>query len=240
MKAYRADLHIHTCLSPCADLDMTPRAIVAQSIAAGIDIIAVCDHNSAENVEATMRAASEKDLLVLPGMEVNSKEEVHCLAIFQRPADAYRLQDLVHRHLAGTNRPELFGDQVIVNEFDEVEGFSDRRLIGAVDLSLNEIVREVQRLDGLGFAAHVDRPSFSISSQLGFLPSDLKLDALEFARRPDQGAPLTDEGLPVVMSSDAHFLKDIGRVHTSFVIGCPSFDEIRLALLQEAGRRVGT
>ncbi len=219
---------------------MTPRAIVAKSIAAGIDIIAVCDHNSAENVEATMRAASGKDLLVLPGMEINSREEVHFLAIFERPEEAYRLQDLIHSHLKGTNRPELFGDQVIVNEFDEVEGFSDRRLIGAVDLSLNEIVQEVQRLGGLGFAAHVDRPSFSISSQLGFLPSELKLDALEFARRPEPGAILAGEGLPVLMSSDAHFLKDIGRVHTSFIIGCPSFGEIRLALLQEAGRGVGT
>ncbi len=240
MKAYRADLHIHTCLSPCADLDMTPRAIVAQSVAAGIDIIAVCDHNSAENVEATMRAARDRDLLVLPGMEINTREEVHYLALFDGPAKAYRLQELIYRHLTGTNRPELFGDQVIVNEFDEVEGFSDRRLIGAVDLSLKEIAREVQRLGGLGFAAHVDRPSFSISSQLGFIPSDLKLDALEFARRPDRGAALGGEGLPVLMSSDAHFLKDIGRVHTSFVIGFPSLDEIRLALLGEGGRRVGS
>jgi PHP family Zn ribbon phosphoesterase len=240
MKVYRADLHIHTCLSPCADLDMTPRAIVAQSIAAGVDIIAVCDHNSAENVAATMRAASAKDLLVLPGMEVCSKEEVHFLALFERPEKVYRLQDLVQRHLTGTNRPELFGDQVIVNEFDEVDGFSDRLLIGAVDLSLKEIALEVQRLDGLGVAAHVDRPSFSVSSQLGFIPSDLRLDALEFARKPDQGATLGGEGLPILMSSDAHFLNDIGRVHTSFWIGFPSFHEIRLALLGEAGRRVAS
>jgi PHP family Zn ribbon phosphoesterase len=240
MKVYRADLHIHTCLSPCADLDMTPRAIVAQSISAGIDIIAICDHNSAENVEATIRAAREKGLLVLPGMEISSKEEVHFLAIFERVEKVYTLQELVYRHLAGTNRPELFGDQVIVNEIDEVEGFNDRRLIGAVDLSLKEIAQEVKRLDGLGFAAHVDRPSFSISSQLGFIPSDIELDALEYAREPDRRAKLASKELPVVMSSDAHFLKDIGRVHSSFVMGSPSFGEIRLALMGEAGRRVGT
>jgi len=219
---------------------MTPRAIVAQSISAGIDIIAVCDHNSAENVEATIRAAREKGLLVLPGMEISSKEEVHFLAIFERPEKVYDLQELVYRHLTGTNRPELFGDQVIVNEFDEVEGFNDRRLIGAVDLTLEEIAQEVKRLDGLGFAAHVDRPSFSISSQLGFIPPDIELDALEYAREPDRRAKLAPEELPVLMSSDAHFLKDIGRVHSSFLMGSPSFGEIRLALMGEAGRRVGT
>ncbi|MBU2498409.1 MAG: PHP domain-containing protein, partial [Proteobacteria bacterium] len=161
MKRFRADLHIHSCLSPCAELDMSPRAIVEKSLEMGVEIIALCDHNSAENVGAAMRAGAQRGLLVLPGMEINSMEEVHTLAIFETEKQALNMQEMIYRHLRGTNRPELFGDQVVANEFDEVEGFNDRRLIGATELRLQQIVREVHRLGGLCIASHVDRPAFS-------------------------------------------------------------------------------
>lgn len=242
MKQFKADLHIHSCLSPCADLDMSPRAIVKKSLERGVDIIAVCDHNSAENVGAVIRAGAQRGLYVLPGMEINSSEEVHILAIFDSEKQALAMQDVIYLHLKGTNRPEVFGDQVVANEFDEVEGFNDRMLIGATKLGLNEVVREVHRLGGLSIASHVDRPSFSVLSQLGFIPPDLEIDALEISRhlkRESIRSKIPEVGeFPIVTFSDAHFLDDIGRLYTSFLLEDPNVDEIRMALAEESGRRV--
>jgi predicted metal-dependent phosphoesterase TrpH len=134
-------LHIHSCLSPCGDLDMSPRRIVQRSKEVGLDIIALCDHNSAENVEPAIRAGKAAGIQVLAGMELNSKEEVHALAIFDQASQAFSLQEIVYRALKGTNRPELFGDQVRANEYDEVEGFNDRLLIGALALRFDRIVQ---------------------------------------------------------------------------------------------------
>ena len=165
---------------------MSPRAIAEQSRNKGLDIIAVCDHNSAENAGSVMRACSNKGVHVLPGMEINSREEVHSLAIFDSEEQARAMQEIVYRHLTGTNRPEIFGGQVVANEFDEVEGFNDRRLIGATQLGLNDVIREVHRLGGLSIASHIDRPSFGIVSQLGFISPDMELDAIEAAHKGNQ------------------------------------------------------
>jgi len=240
VKTFKADLHIHTCLSPCADLDMTPKAIVEKSLGLGLDIVAICDHNSAENVEAVVRAGVQQKLCVLPGLEINSREEVHILAIFENAEKALHMQDTVYRHLKGTNRPEFFGDQVVVNEFDEVEGFNNRLLIGAVDLGLQEIVSEVHRQRGLTIASHVNRPSFSIISQLGFIPPDLELDGLEVTQDTGQLDRSTMGKLPLVTSSDAHFLHDVGRAYTPFFLESPNLEEIRLALFGKSGRKVGS
>jgi PHP family Zn ribbon phosphoesterase len=221
---------------------MSPRAIGENSLEKGLDIIAVCDHNSAENVGAVLRAGKQRGLNVFPGMEVSSKEEVHVLGIFSDEAKAIIFQELVYDHLQGTNRPDVFGDQVIANEFDEVEGFNDRLLIGATKLGVHEVVREIHRLGGLGIASHVDRPSFSVTSQLGFIPPDLELDALEISfkakeREIHDTVHAVDE-LPIVTFSDAHFLQDIGRAYTSFMLEAPNLEEIRMALKEESGRGI--
>jgi len=242
VRAFKADLHIHSCLSPCADLDMSPRAIVETSLERGLEIIAVCDHNSAENVGAAMRAGSQRGIHVLPGMEINSSEEVHTLALFDSEMQALKMQELIYRHLRGTNRPELFGDQVVANEFDEVEGFNDRLLIGATQLGLDRVVKEVHRLGGLTIASHVDRPSFSILGQLGFIPPDLELDGLELSPHLSPGAAKVKlpevGGFTLVTFSDAHFLDDIGQRTTSFMLEAPNLAEIRMALREESGRKV--
>lgn len=242
MNTYRADLHIHSCLSPCADLDMSPRAIAEVSVERGLDIIALCDHNSAENVGAAIRAGARRGLTVIPGMEINTREEVHLLALFQGEAQALAMQRIVYDHLRGTNRPELFGDQIVANEMDEVEGFNDRRLIGATLLSLQEVIREIHRLQGLCIASHVDRPSFSLLSQLGFVPPDAALDGVEISR-PMQKDELLSQvpglgKLPVVFSSDAHFINDIGRLYTTFSLDAPRLDELRMALEGKQNRRI--
>ncbi len=240
MRTYKTDLHIHSCLSPCADLDMSPKRIAEKSKAEGLDIIALCDHNSAENVEAAIQAGKACGVHVLPGMEINSREEVHVLAIFNRPDQALAMQEVIYQGLTGVNRPEFFGDQVVVNALDEVEGFNDRLLIGAVALGLEEIVRKIHALDGLCVASHVDRPSYSIISQLGFVPPEVKLDALEVSdpEWPEtRGRHLLENvGLPFLTSSDAHFLSDVGRRFSLLTMASPSTGEIRLALQGKSGR----
>ncbi len=242
MRTYRADLHIHSCLSPCGDLDMSPRRIVGKALERNLDLIAVCDHNAAENVGAVMRAGQERGLPVLAGMEISSMEEVHSLALFDKEEQALAMQAFVYGHLRGTNRPEIFGDQVVANEFDEVEGFNDRLLIGATELPVHTILDEIHRLGGLCIASHVDRPSYSLLSQLGFIPQDLALDALEISPNMTRESLLERipdaAGYPVVTFSDAHFPDDIGKVFTYFLMKGPELEEVRMALRGLEGREI--
>ena len=221
---------------------MSPRAIVEKSLEEGLDIIALCDHNSAENVGAAIRVGTKRGITVIPGMEINTREEVHILALFEDEAQALDMQRTVYSHLQGTNRPELFGDQVVANELDEVEGFNDRLLIGATGLTLQEVIGKIHDLGGLSIASHIDRPSYSLLSQLGFVPPDIKLNGVEISRAMkkeeiDSQIPGLGE-LPMIRSSDAHFLKDIGKAFTSFFIEAPNLKELGLALEGKDDRRV--
>lgn len=241
LRTIRADLHMHTCLSPCAEIDMTPREIVTVSRQRGLDLIAITDHNSAENVEATRRAAEGTGLTVLAGMEVSSSEEVHIIALFESPGKAGELQDVIHRNLpAGENDERLYGHQIIVNEKNEVMGFNRRLLIAATNLTVQSVLDLVRSLGGIAIASHVDREAFSILSQLGFIPEDLHFDALEFSPRVSiQEAEATFPALkrfPWVSFSDAHYVKDIGRRTTAFTMREPSLDEMRQAFSYADGR----
>ena len=242
LEDYRADLHIHSCLSPCGDWDMSPRKIVQQSISRGLDIIALCDHNSIENAAATMQEGRRIGLTVLPGMEICSREEVHMLAIFSRLSDAESMQALVYEHLPGKNQPEIFGHQVVADAEDIVVCENEHMLIGATELGLHELVRQVHDRRGLCITCHIDRQAFSIIGQLGFIPDDLEIDAVEISARADRKtASSTYAGLDrfeIITSSDAHYLKDIGRASTVFKLAEPTLAEIRLALRTEDGRRI--
>jgi len=243
IKEFRCDLHIHTCLSPCADLDMYPSALVERSVAAGLDVIGICDHNASENVRYVIEAARGTQLHVLPGMEITGREEAHVVALFEHMDDLLKVQEAVYAALSGSNREEIFGCQAIVNAADEVEGFNDRLLIGAADISLREIVDAVHGAGGLAIAAHIDRESFSVMGQLGFIPPDIRFDALEISRRtgvkearkryPELG------GYPFIVSSDAHFIRDIGEGVTRIAMKKPSLAELKLALEGREGRYIG-
>lgn len=242
MNLYKADMHIHSCLSPCGDWSMTPSAIVAKSYEAGLDIIAVCDHNSAENVQATMRAGRMAGVNVLPGMEICSKEEVHVVAIFGTLENALSMQEIVYAHLPGENDTNLWGDQIIVDEKDDVVGENVHLLIGATTLGLSDVVAHVHQFEGICIASHIDRPAFGIISNLGFVPKQLGLDGLEVSWRMSiKTACETFSGIKdfsCVTSSDAHYLEDIGKVCTGLMIKTPTVEEIRLALTGKAGRRI--
>src|SRR5210317_1516782 len=149
LKKFKADLHIHSCLSPCSDWAMSPKKIIQQSLDVGLDLIGLCDHNSAENAAATMREGQRQGMQVLPGMEICSKEEVHILALFDELESALEMQAYVYANLPGENNTEVFGFQVIANEQDEVIGENPRLLIGATRLGLHDIVDKTHVLGGI-------------------------------------------------------------------------------------------
>ena len=242
LKEFRADLHIHSCLSPCSDWAMSPKKIVQRSLEVGLDVIALCDHNSAENAGATMREGHNQGVQVLPGLEICSREEVHILALFDELDPALEMQTYVYANLPGENNSKVFGFQVVANENDEVIGENPRLLIGATRLSLHEIVDKTHGLGGINISCHVDRPAYGILNQLGFIPEDLSLDGLEVSYHTKLAqAPQTIPGIgnfSCVTASDAHYLNDIGKASTIFELAEPSLAEIRLALARQDGRRI--
>ena len=241
-RVYRCNLHMHTCLSPCAELDMHPSSIVRESVARGLDVIAVCDHNASENVQYVLKAAIGTGLVIIPGMELCTREEVHLVAIFEHLEELERLQETVYENLAGVNDEDAFGIQAIVNEAGEVEGFNEHLLIGATGLSLNKAVDLIHSMGGLAIASHIDRTAFGLIGQLGFVPPDVSFDALEVSAnlgiaQARQRYPEL-RGYQFITSSDAHFVGDIGRASTRMLLEGPSFPEIRLALGRQMGRYV--
>lgn len=237
MKTYKTDLHIHTCLSPCAELEMTPTNIVTEAKKYGLDIIGICDHNSSENVSYVKKMAENKGLDVTGGIEITSKEEVHILALFESEEELLAMQETVYEHLYGINDEDRYGDQVVVNENDEVVEFNRRLLIGATDLSVERIVDRIHELNGIAIASHIDRESFGLISQLGFVPEGLQIDAFEVSTQ-DKVEAYKDGYSPVVMFSDAHTLNSIGKKFTNFSMEEANLQEMGKALLGEDGRRV--
>jgi len=221
---------------------MSPKRIIEKSLQKNLDIIGICDHNSAENIEAVIRAGDGRDIRVIPGMEICSKEEVHILSFFETPEQALLMQDYVYENLPGENSPDTFGYQIIADENDDVSGENQRLLIGATNLSVSKIVDKIHLLNGLCIASHVDRPAFGIISQLGFIPPDLLLDGVEISWRIEPSEAIRQmpdiKRFPFIVSSDAHFPYDIGKVITKFFLAEPTIEEIRLALTGKNERRI--
>lgn len=240
LTTFRADLHVHTCLSPCGDDAMRPLAIVRQAKKNGLDVIGICDHNSARNVAAVRRAGRREGMAVIGGVEVCSEEEVHVLGLFDREQDLQDMQRLIDENLAGENNPDLFGEQYLCDEHDAIIGRETRLLIGATRLTVEQVVDSIHRYDGLAIASHVDRQSFSVLSQLGFVPPGLQVDALEISSRwavTEARARLPEiRDYPLVRSSDAHWLEDIGNASVAFTGDLPCIGDLRRALLGEGNR----
>lgn len=241
-REYRCDLHIHTCLSPCADLDMHPAALVRDAVDKGLDVIAVCDHNASENVQYVIRAAEPGPLRVIPGMEITTSEEVHILALLPGMESLAEIQRTVYERLPGKNDERLFGCQAVVNEKGEVEEINERLLIGATEIPMGDLIRTIHSYGGLAIASHIDRESFSVISQLGFIDDESGLDALEISRATGvQQARKLYPGLSryaFVASSDAHTLSDIGSVVTTMRLAEGTFEEVKLAFGRSEGRHI--
>ena len=221
------DLHIHSCLSPCANLEMSPSEIVTRAVAAGIDGIALTDHQSARNTPAIAECARRAGLKCLFGMEVQTAEEVHTVALFDTTEQALALTDWVYAAMPKrVNDPETFGDQPVVTWDDDIVEMEWRILAMGCRRTIPETAAKVHELDGLYIAAHIDRPNFSVISALGAIPEPPPtttcqqptakyFDAVELSRTADESLWLRKAaGYAVIRSSDAHNLDDVVRVWT--------------------------
>lgn len=241
VRRFAADLHIHTALSACADDDMTPPAIVRAALEQGLNMIAICDHNSAGNAAAVQAAAGDA-LAVIAGMEITTAEEAHVLGLFPDAASAEAAGAEVHETLPPImDTAKMYGRQLALDADGRIRDIDGRMLFMASGFALNEAVDVIRRHNGLAVASHVDRPSHSVISQLGFFPADVRFDAIEISaagmtnRREAEFEPL---GLPMEAASDSHFLNDIGSCRTILVLARATFDELALAFQGAEGRRI--
>jgi PHP family Zn ribbon phosphoesterase len=239
-----ADLHVHTALSPCADGEMTPPAIVERALAEGLGMIAVCDHNSARNTAAVQEAAGAR-LAVLAGMEVTTVEECHVVGLFPDAAAAQAAGAEVGATLppADDGYEAFFGEQQVLDASGAEVAREPLALATATTLDVDAAVALIHRHGGLAVAAHIDRRGFGVIAQLGFFPDEAGFDAVEVSRHvaaeADAEAPFRTHGLPLVHSSDAHYLTDIGAARSWVRCERPGFDELALALAGRDGRGVG-
>lgn len=214
MKCYY-DFHIHSCLSPCADMDMTPNSIAGMSYINGLNAIAVADHNTARNIRAVTKAAEEYGVCVVPGIEAESAENIHLLCLFPTIEAAEEMGKFLESHLPPIkNRPDIFGEQWIMNEVDEKTGEIDVLLINATDLPIEEIKAKTESLDGVCVAAHIDREKNGIVATLGCVPDYLQFSTLELSKRA--GNYNKEETYKYISDSDAHTLTNIAE-KTSFL-----------------------
>jgi predicted metal-dependent phosphoesterase TrpH len=240
LRSVAADLHVHTVLSACAEVEMIPPLIVRRAQELGLGMIAVTDHNASDNAEALICAAAGSGVHVLPGMELQTREEVHLLCLFDRVEECRRWQEEVFARLpAMANNEDLFGAQYVVDYTGDWIRTEQRLLATSADISLEDAVRAVHSLGGLAIPAHVDRPSFSLLANLGFVPEGLRADGLEVTPRfnPRWGFKQWPQlaSWPLVIGGDAHRLSELG-CRTVFTIQNANVEEISLALRSRRGR----
>ena len=243
MKKFRADLHTHTVLSPCGDLEMSPVNIVRIAKERGIDILGITDHNSTLHAPLIKDLAAKEGILVLMGAEVTTKEEVHCLCFFENEEQLTVFQKYLDDHLPNIpNDSDKFGYQVVVNEDEEIINEVDCLLISGLSQSIEEIERKVHSLNGLFIPAHINKTMNSIISQLGFLPPDLNVDALEISLHTTKSEFLKKNKYlskyNFIQSSDAHYVDNIGNAWTNFYMEELSFGEVSKALRSENDRKI--
>lgn len=239
LRVYASDLHIHTCLSPCGDLEMAPKAIVRRAVEMGLDVISITDHNSGKNVEAVIQAAEGTPVCVFPGMEVQTIEEVHILTFFEDLNTLSEWDKIVYERLPDVpNNPDYFGDQPVVNTEGEIVGFEEKLLLNSVQMTVDQVFSGVERLGGYCVPAHVDKGSFSLIGQLGFIPPNLKISVVE-VYDPQKAKQLSElAGLRFITSSDAHFLSEVGSRRSGLLMGEVSFPELKRALEGREGREI--
>lgn len=208
------DFHIHSCLSPCGDGDMTPCNIVNMAKIMGYDIIALTDHNSCKNCPATVKAGENAGILVIPGMELCTSEEVHIVCLFPTVEDALAFSQYIYTTLPPIkNKPQIFGEQTICDENDNIIGTEEALLVTASGLSTMKVFETVKSFNGFCYPAHIDRSSFSILSNLGTIDESFgftcaevfdesKIDSLK------SKYPYLNK-LKIISDSDAHYLENM-------------------------------
>lgn len=210
------DLHIHSCLSPCGDDDMTPNNIAGMAHLAGLEVIAVTDHNSAANLPAVKKCADSFGIILIPGIEVCTAEDIHLLCYFETVERCLEFEKIILDSLPPVNnKKEIYGNQLIRNENDEITGEYEKLLIIGSSYSLRECVNLCHGMGGVAVYAHIDKNSFSAVSVLGFLPPEIDIDGVEIYdlanRRALISRGIITEQTPYMSNSDAHYLEYIGE-----------------------------
>jgi PHP family Zn ribbon phosphoesterase len=230
------DFHIHSSVSPCADNDMTPNNIVNMSILKGLDVIAITDHNSCLNVQAAFDCAKNKPLIVIPGMELETAEEIHVVCLFPNTEKAAEMQNWVYTKLPNIkNNEDIFGEQLILDENDELIGKEDRLLLTSTSITINEVFQVVNRkLGGLAIPAHIDRQANSVLSSFGILPVDIDIKCVEISDKKAEDIVLSKDNkistMKRIYSSDAHYLWNIHEREEFIDIDCLSIESVIKAL----------
>jgi PHP family Zn ribbon phosphoesterase len=242
MKKFRADLHVHTVLSPCAEVEMIPPLIVQTALEKHIDLIAITDHNASANVGAVQEAARGTSLTVLPGMEVQSREEVHLLTLFDSLDALQGWQAEVDRSLPDQpNQPGFFGEQFVVDKTGEFLRREPRLLLTSTRFSIDEIFERVRALGGVVIPAHVDRFSYGLFPTLGLVSEAWNLLALEISRHttPERAVATfaATRSYPLIQGGDVHRLDEFLGA-TVFTLASPTLLELCMAFKQRNGRQV--
>lgn len=202
------DLHIHSCLSPCGDNDMTPNNILNMSTMLGLDCIAVSDHNSALNLPAIFKIAAEMNIIVIPAIEVCTDEEVHMLCYFKTLESVLAFGEELYTHLPMIkNNVDIFGKQLILDYEDNIIGHEEKLLINAVDIGIDKLIKLADKYDGITIPAHVDKSANSIIASLGYIPPDYNFTCVE-VKNPDKKVEFDGK---IITNSDAHYLEDISE-----------------------------
>ncbi|NVN95249.1 MAG: PHP domain-containing protein [Bacteroidetes bacterium] len=240
---YRADIHIHSVLSPCSNLDMSPVNIINIAKERKLHIIGLTDHNSTKQCRITREIGEKNGIFVLCGAEITTKEEVHCLTFFENDKKLFAFQEFIEAHLPDIkNDVQKFGYQLVVDEKENIIGEEEILLQSALNISIDSLADKVHELNGLFIPAHVNRQKFSLISQLGFIPKDIKADALEISRHISKEEFLNQfpylKTFPIIQSSDAHCLESIGETTSVFEMDEISYTEICKAFANVDGRKV--
>lgn len=209
------DLHIHTALSPCGDGDMTPNNIVNMARIKELDVIAITDHNTCRNAKACMECAEGTGLVVIPGMEVETSEECHIVCLFADIESAMEMERVVRDSLPPIkNRVDIFGEQVIMDKDDNITGHEENMLVTATSLTVSQVADKARELGGVVFPAHIDKSSYSVISNLGYIDESYGFTTVEVkdpAKVADMDKPHQLSRFRIVHNSDAHYLWDISE-----------------------------
>lgn len=216
MNRYYYDLHIHSCLSPCGDDDMTPGNICQMAALKGLNIVALCDHNTCKNCESFLKMAKRMGLIGICGVEITTAEEIHMVALFENLEDANKVSDILEEHsLKIPNKIDVFGHQHLIDENDEICGEYEYFLPAALNLSLDEAFEIVTSNNGVAFPAHIDKTSNGIVGILGTMPESPNFNCVEYYDKEKKTS--LQEQIPSLkdkfelINSDAHFLWDINE-----------------------------
>jgi len=243
LRLYKTDLHLHSVLSPCGDLEMSPKAVMKKASEMGIEIIAVTDHNSMANSCVYQRSAVQFGIHYIYGVEIQTAEEIHVIALFDNWEIARKFnKELFNSLLPIKNDPEYFGDQIVIDDEENIVRIINKALLNSSIWTFETVLKKIEAYGGFGFPAHVDAYTNSVISQLGFIPQNSKIIAVGITAHCDVEGLLKKypylKDYALIRNSDAHYLADIGSGTTDFYLEEPSLSEIILACKNEKKRKI--